>query len=85
VPSWQQPASTREAAIFERLRALRRQIADRENVPAYVVFNDAVLREMARRVPGNESQMLALPGVGPAKLQRYGAAFLDALRGYRDE
>ena len=85
VPSWQQPSSARESAVFERLRALRRQIADRENVPAYVVFNDAVLREMARRLPRSEADLLAVPGVGPAKLARYGAAFLEVLRGYQQE
>lgn len=84
VPSWQQPTSARESAIFERLRALRRQLADKENVPAYVVFSDAVLREFSRRVPVSEAEMLATPGVGPAKLQRYGAAFLEALSGYGD-
>jgi superfamily II DNA helicase RecQ len=53
-------------------------------VPAYVVFSDAVLRELARRVPTSEAEMLATPGVGPAKLQRYGARFLEVLRGYRE-
>jgi ATP-dependent DNA helicase RecQ len=84
VPSWQQPTSARETAVFERLRALRRQLAERENVPAYVVFNDAVLRELSRRLPSNEAEFLAIPGVGPAKLKRYGTAFLDALRDYRE-
>ena len=74
----------KESAAFERLRALRRQLADRENVPAYVVFSDAVLREMARRLPRSDEELLAVPGVGPAKLQRYGGAFIDALRPYRD-
>jgi ATP-dependent DNA helicase RecQ len=78
-PSWQPAVSDREAARFERLRALRRQIADRENVPAYVVFSDAVLREMARHQPRSEAELLAVPGIGPAKLARYGAAFLEAL------
>jgi ATP-dependent DNA helicase RecQ len=61
------------------LRALRRSIADAERVPPYVVFSDAVLREMARRVPKNEREMLAISGVGPAKIERYGARFLEAL------
>jgi ATP-dependent DNA helicase RecQ len=54
-------------------------LADRENVPAYIVFSDAVLREMARRRPASETGLLAIPGVGPAKVQRYGAAFLEVL------
>jgi ATP-dependent DNA helicase RecQ len=79
VPSWQQPASAGEAQLFERLRALRRQLADRENVPAYIVFSDAVLRELARRHPTSESALLAVPGIGPTKVQRYGTAFLEAI------
>jgi ATP-dependent DNA helicase RecQ len=71
--------SQAEADLFERLRALRRSIADAERVPPYVVFSDAVLREMARRVPKNEREMLAISGVGPAKIERYGARFLEAL------
>jgi ATP-dependent DNA helicase RecQ len=74
-PSWQVP----NAALFERLRALRRRLADMENVPAYIVFSDAVLREMARRQPRTERDLLSIPGVGPAKLARYGSAFIDLL------
>ena len=66
--------------LFERLRAVRRKLADAEGVPAYIVFSDAVLRAMAARVPRNGDEMLGVPGVGPVKLERYGAAFLDALR-----
>ena len=66
--------------LFERLRALRKRLADAEGVPAYIVFSDAVLRQMASRVPGSRAEMLALSGVGPVKLERYGEAFLEALR-----
>ncbi len=66
--------------LFERLRGVRRRIADAEGVPAYIVFSDAALRQMAARVPRSEDEMLAVPGVGPVKLQRYGAAFLEELR-----
>jgi ATP-dependent DNA helicase RecQ len=68
-----------DAATFERLRALRRRLADAEGVPAYIVFSDAVLRAMAERRPRTPGEMLEVPGVGPVKLQRYGAAFLEAL------
>ena len=64
---------------FERLRALRKRLADAEGVPAYIVFSDAVLRQMAERRPRTAAELLALSGVGPAKLERYGAAFLEAL------
>jgi ATP-dependent DNA helicase RecQ len=65
--------------LFQRLRVLRKQLADAEKVPAYIVFSDAVLREMARRVPRTPDEMLAVSGVGPAKLRRYGEAFLEVL------
>jgi ATP-dependent DNA helicase RecQ len=70
-----------DADLFDRLRAVRRRLADKENVPAYIVFSDAVLREMARRVPRTERELLAISGVGPYKVQRYAAAFLEVLRG----
>ena len=66
--------------LFERLRALRREIADGESVPAYIVFSDAVLHAMAAARPIDEAGLLALPGIGPAKLARYGPAFLQLLR-----
>jgi ATP-dependent DNA helicase RecQ len=66
--------------LFERLRALRKRLADAEGVPAYIVFSDAVLRQMAARVPHTRPEMLELSGVGPVKLERYGDAFLEALR-----
>ena len=75
--SWQ----TGDTDLFERLRALRRRLADKENVPAYIVFSDAVLREMAARRPRSADQLLEIPGVGPAKLERYGAAFLRVIGG----
>jgi ATP-dependent DNA helicase RecQ len=67
------------AARFERLRALRRRLADGEGVPAYIVFSDATLRAMAERAPRDRLEMAAVPGIGPVKLERYGAAFLAAL------
>ena len=66
--------------LFERLRALRKSIADAERVPAYIVFSDAVLRAMAAAVPTTERELLAISGVGPVKLERYGDRFLELLR-----
>jgi ATP-dependent DNA helicase RecQ len=68
------------AELFEKLRALRKSIADAEHVPAYIVFSDAVLRAMAASVPTTEGELLAISGVGPVKLARYGANFLELLR-----
>jgi ATP-dependent DNA helicase RecQ len=67
-------------ALFQRLRALRRTIADAESVPAYIVFSDAVLVRMAEARPTDEAGLLAIAGIGPAKLARYGDAFLRVLR-----
>ena len=65
--------------LFRHLRALRKQLADEQGVPAYVVFNDATLAEMAARKPGTYVDLLEVAGVGQTKLQRYGDAFLDAI------
>ena len=51
----------------------------RSGVPAYIVFSDAVLARMAATRPTDDAGLLSVPGVGPAKLARYGAAFLRAL------
>jgi ATP-dependent DNA helicase RecQ len=69
-----------DGALFQRLRALRRELADAEGVPAYIVFSDAVLARMAAERPTDEAGLLAVSGVGPAKLARYGQAFLRVLR-----
>jgi ATP-dependent DNA helicase RecQ len=69
-----------ETARFERLRALRKRLADSEGVPAYIVFGDAVLVEMARELPRTRRAMLGITGVGRVKLERYGDAFLELLR-----
>jgi ATP-dependent DNA helicase RecQ len=73
-------AAEADGELFQRLRALRRALADAEGVPAYIVFSDAVLARMAAARPLDEAGLLAVPGIGPAKLARYGAAFLRALR-----
>jgi ATP-dependent DNA helicase RecQ len=68
-----------DPAIYARLRDLRDKISKAEKVPAYVVFNNKTLEALARYRPKNMDAMLAVPGVGPVKAQRYGRAFLDAL------
>ena len=77
------PEELDEAAeiLFAALRALRRELADAAGVPAYVVFTDAALRAMAATRPTSEDALLAISGVGPVKIERYGAAFLALLRG----
>ena len=72
-----EPAGDGEAALFERLRRLRRELADERDVPAYVIFSDAVLREMARVVPRNLGELRGISGVGDKKLAEFGARFLE--------
>jgi ATP-dependent DNA helicase RecQ len=69
--------------LFDRLRALRKQLADQSGVPPYVIFHDATLREMVRRAPANLEEFAAIPGVGQAKLARYGQLFTDEIRAAR--
>jgi ATP-dependent DNA helicase RecQ len=72
-------AGTDSSALFERLRALRKRLADEHGLPPYVVFHDATLREMAEHRPLTFSQFAELPGVGQAKLARYGEHFIAAI------
>ena len=65
---------------FQRLRTLRKRLADERGVPAYIVFSDQALWDMIDRRPTTRSEMLNVSGVGPAKLDQYGDAFLEALR-----
>ncbi len=65
--------------LFQRLRALRKQLADEYHVLPYMVFSDATLRAMVRRLPANVEELLEVSGVGRAKLQRYGDAFLEEI------
>ncbi len=70
--------------LFARLRFLRKQIADKENIPPYVVFNDATLQEMAEFMPTTADEMLSINGVGERKLERFGDAFLTLIRSHID-
>jgi ATP-dependent DNA helicase RecQ len=67
--------------LFAALRAKRREIAAASGVPPYVIFHDSTLREMAAVRPGSLTAMSELPGVGAAKLERYGSAFLEVISG----
>ena len=69
-----------EVGLFDRLRALRREIAVRENLPPYMIFADSTLREMAQVCPLNHQALIRISGVGERKLQKYGDEFLAAIR-----
>jgi ATP-dependent DNA helicase RecQ len=68
-----------DTQLYSLLRDLRTQIAKAENVPGYVVFNNKTLEALARYRPKNTDEILHVPGVGPAKAQRYARPFLDAI------
>lgn len=71
--------------LFSKLRALRKQIAERTDVAPFVVFSDASLIEMAQQMPISRSDFLAISGVGQTKLARYGDEFLDLIAEYLDQ
>ena len=82
------PAKTRVAdfaiapgdeALWEALREARRTLAEQAGVPPYVVFHDATLKEFVRVRPDSPDAMLGVHGVGQAKLDRYGEAFLSVI------
>jgi ATP-dependent DNA helicase RecQ len=62
--------------LFERLRSLRRKIADERDVPAYIIFSDATLREMAQAYPQSKSEFAQIAGVGQQKLKEFAEPFL---------
>ncbi len=70
-----------DKSLFERLRALRKRIADEQGVPAFVVFGDKSLIDMAARKPATTGEFLGVHGVGNAKLERYGDIFLAEING----
>ncbi|HEU5049210.1 MAG TPA: ATP-dependent DNA helicase RecQ [Gemmatimonadales bacterium] len=65
-----------DVRLLERLKQLRRRLADAAGVPAYVIFSDRTLIEMAQRKPATASELLAVAGVGAVKLERFGEEFL---------
>jgi len=71
--------------LFELLRKLRKEIADGENVPPYIIFSDVTLKEMSALLPRNEVELMQIKGVGERKLEAYGPAFLKAINQYCEE
>jgi ATP-dependent DNA helicase RecQ len=77
-------AST-DNTLFEILRSLRKDISTREKVPPYIIFSDSSIREMSQRYPQDDGALLAIKGVGEAKLKKYGNEFLEAIKKYIEE
>jgi len=71
-----------DEVLFDRLRKLRKQLADERNVPAYIVFSDVALRQMARDYPASEREFARISGVGEKKLREFGDVFLAEIATY---
>lgn len=74
-----------DAELFERLRALRRELAAERGVPPYIVCNDATLRGLCRRRPHSVDELLDVSGIGDRKAQEYGEVLLEAIARFEDE
>jgi len=74
-----------EVTLFDRLRALRRELALRENLPPYMIFADSSLREMAQHCPKDHQSLIRISGVGERKLEKYGSVFLEEIKKFTDE
>jgi ATP-dependent DNA helicase RecQ len=77
-------ASEADGSLLDALKALRSKLAKAQNVPAYVVFSDRTLVELATHRPSGPAAMREIHGIGDAKLERYGTAFLDVVRTHKN-
>jgi ATP-dependent DNA helicase RecQ len=71
-----------ELGLFESLKTLRRALADRKHMPAYIVCSDRTLKELAEKKPKTEAELRTIFGIGEAKLRDYGEIFLNAVKEY---
>lgn len=78
-------SESKSSTLFEKLRALRTQIAKAEKIPAYLVFTDATLTEIERARPTDENEFLEISGVGQRKLNVYGTQFIDVVNSFLKE
>ncbi len=74
-----------DEALFERLRIVRKRIAEANQVPPYVIFSDRTLHEMCRHYPVTATEMRRIAGVGDVKLGRYGDDFIAEIKAYRSK
>jgi len=71
-----------DEGLFEALRKLRSKIAGKKKIPAYIVFGDGALRDMARKRPASLDTFLNVKGVGEKKYKKYGETFITAIKDY---
>lgn len=73
-------SSGTDITLFEKLTDLRRKIAKKISMPAYIIFSDAALHDMCRKLPISDDEFINVLGVGKAKLQKYGEIFMEVIR-----
>ncbi|MCX7745336.1 MAG: DNA helicase RecQ [Clostridia bacterium] len=71
--------------LFEMLRSLRRDIAEKQNLPPYIIFHDSTLKDMCRHFPVDRQSMLNISGVGETKFDMYGESFIELIKNYMNE
>jgi|SRR5665647_138361 len=71
-----------DSDLFELLRSRRKEIAQKEGMPPYVIFHDSTLREMSAHLPADQYEMLSISGVGENKFKKYGKQFLEVIRAH---
>ncbi|MDE3837804.1 DNA helicase RecQ [Bacillus methanolicus] len=76
---------SKDDILFDCLRTVRRSIAESENVPPFVIFSDATLKDMCVKLPQSSEEFLQVNGVGENKLKKYGEAFISAIIAYCEE
>ncbi len=81
-PAKEQVPEGFDEALFARLRRLRKELADQNGVPAYVIFGDQTLRQMSAQLPTNRSELSNISGVGERKLESFGDAFLAEIHAH---
>src|SRR5690606_24676665 len=81
----EKPSRRKEDSLFENLRQLRLKIAQEKDLPAYLIFNDATLKEMEKERPVTEDEFVRINGVGRKKMQDFGYQFIKEIRSYKDE
>jgi ATP-dependent DNA helicase RecQ len=77
-------AGSRDPDLYKALSDLRFTIAQSQNVPAFYIFSNATLEDMCVKLPRTHEEFLEVSGVGQAKLEKYGDAFLGCIAYYRD-
>lgn len=80
----EQDLSPIDSELFEKLRTLRKDLADEQQVPPYVVFGDKALRQMCQSFPTDDQAFLAVSGVGQKKLEQYGSVFMQVIRDHQN-